>query len=201
MLERQRKHLKNLQKQNKIEEFIVRALYIVIFLLYNAFEIWLVYLIGKYSNKVYELSMILVCFFVNKAIYGKPLHFRDNFLCLGVSLVLFYIAINIALTLQLSILFSVIIGVLCGCATSYIATYLYEENSKAKKRNLVQELVKLDLDIDKIQTICKKNGIDEEIGYIVDFRMNHSEDLTCYEFSIDASTLNRKINRFLRVAK
>lgn len=201
MLERQRKHLQKLQKQNKVEEFIVKVLYIIFFILYNAFEIWLVYLIGKYSNKIYELVMIMICFFVNKAVYGKPLHFRDNFICLGVSLALFYIAIQTAFTLNLSIMTNVMIGVMCGCITSYIATYLYEENTKAKKRNLVKELVELDLDIDKIQTICKKNGLDEEIGYIVDFRMNHNEDLTCYEFSIDASTLNRKINKFLRVAK
>ena len=75
------------------------------------------------------------------------------------------------------------------------------EGKEMKKRNLVKELVELNLDNDKIQEICKRNGLDEEIGFIVDFRLNHNEDLTCYEFEIDRMTLNRKLNKFLRVAK
>ena len=62
---------------------------------------------------------------------------------------------------------SIIIIVLCGSITSYIATYLYSENKEMKKRNLVKELVDLNLDNDKIQEICKRNGLDEEIGFIV----------------------------------
>lgn len=195
MLERQKNHLNNL------EGIFVKILYVIFFIIYNLFEIWLVYIIGKYSNKVYELCLILICFFINKSIYGKPLHFRDNFLCLGVSLMLFYAAIQCAFTLKLSIIINVIIGVMCGCFTSYIATYLYKENEKLKKRNLVKELVELNLDSNKIQEICIKNGLDEEIGYIVLFRLNHNEDLTCYEFTIDRMTLNRKLNKFLKVAK
>ena len=53
----------------------------------------------------------------------------------------------------------------------------------------------------RYKRFVRKNGLDEEIGYMVDFRLNHNEELTCYEFSIDKSTLNRKINRFLRVVK
>lgn len=196
-----KKQEKKLQEQNKIEEFVVKLLYSVMFVLYNLTEVYIVYLIGKYSNKLFELVIIMICFFVNKSTFGKPLHFRNNLLCLGTSLILFYTVTQATLSLNLSIMTNVMLGVMCGCITSYIATYLYEENTKAKKRNLVKELVEFNLDIDKIQTICKKNGLDEEIGYIVDFRMNHNEDLTCYEFSIDASTLNRKINKFIRVAK
>ena len=203
MLERQKENLKNLKnnKTSKFEEILVQVLYIIFFVLYNLFEVYLIYLIGKYSNKVGEILLIVLCFFINKAIYGKPLHFRDNLKCLGVSLLLFYVATQCAFTLGLSIMTNVMIGVLCGSITSYIATYLYSENKEMKKRNLVKELVELNLDNDKIQEICKRNGLDEEIGFIVDFRLNHNEDLTCYEFEIDRMTLNRKLNKFLRVAK
>lgn len=203
MLERQKENLKNLKSKSnsKVEEILVQTLYIIFFVLYNLFEMYLVYLIGKYSNKVGEILLIVLCFFINKAMYGKPLHFRDNLKCLGVSLLLFYAATQCAFTLGLSIIVNVMIGVLCGSITSYIATYLYSENKEMKKRNLVKELVELDLDNDKIQEICKKNGLDEEIGFIVDFRLNHNEDLTCYEFEIERMTLNRKLNTFLRAAK
>lgn len=203
MLERQKKNLNQLKSKssNKVEELVVETLYIIFFILYNLFEVYLIYLIGKYSNKLGEILLIVLCFFVNKAIYGKPLHFRDNFKCLGVSLLLFYIASQCAFKLNLSILTNVVIGVLCGGITSYIATYLYSENKEMKKRNLVKELVELNLDNDEIQNICKINGLDEEIGFIVDFRLNHTEYLTCYEFSIDRTTLNRKINKFLRTTK
>ena len=203
MLERQKKQLNKLadKSNSRFEEIIVQTLYIIFFILYNLFEVYLIYLIGKYSNKISELVLIVLCLFVNKAVYGKPLHFSNNFICLGVSLLLFYMATQCALNLDLSIMTNVVIGVFCGSITSYIATYLYNENNKMKKRNLVKELVKLNLDNDKIQEICKKNGLDEEIGFIVDFRLNHNEDLTCYEFEIDRMTLNRKLNKFLRVAK
>lgn len=201
MLERQKKHIKNLQSKskNKLEEKLVEVLYIIFFITYNLFELYVVYLIGKYCGYIVEMCLIMLSFFISKALFGIPLHFDNNFKCFGVSFVTFYIAIKCTFSANLSIFANVVIGVMVGAITSYTATYLYRE--KPKKRNLVKELVELDLDIDKIQEICKKNGLDEEIGYIVDFRMNHNEDLTCYEFSIDASTLNRKINRFLRVAK
>lgn len=132
MLERQKENLKNLKNNStsKFEEIFVQTLYIIIFVLYNVFEIYLVYLIGKYSNRVSEIILIVLCFFVNKAVYGKPLHFSNNFICLGVSLLLFYMATQCALNLDLSIMTNVVIGVFCGSITSYIATYLYRENKR-----------------------------------------------------------------------
>lgn len=203
MLERQKKQIKKLQSNSnsKLEEKIVEILYVIFFITYNLFELLVVYMIGKYFGAIVEMSLIMLSFLISKALFGIPLHFDNNFKCFAVSFISFYIAIKCTLSAGLSIFTNVIVGILVGAITSYIATYLYREKQKLKKRNLVKELVELDLDIDKIQSICRKNGIDEEIGYIVDFRMNHNEDLTCYEFSIDASTLNRKINKFLRVAK
>lgn len=203
MLERQKEQIKNLKRKshNRLEEVIVEIIYIIFFILYNLFEIYLVYLMGKYYGMVVEMFLIIVSFLISKALFGIPYHNKNNFKCIAVSIIAFYIAVKCALSYKLSIFNNVIIGVMVGAITSYIATYLYREKIKAKKRNLVKELVSLNLDIDKIQEICKKNGLDEEIGYIVDFRLNHNEELTCYEFTIDKSTLNRKLNKFLRVAK
>lgn len=130
MLERQKKQLNKLadKSNSRLEEIIVQTLYIIFFIAYNLFEVYLIYLIGKYSNKISELVLIVLCFFVNKAVYGKPLHFSNNFICLGVSLLLFYTATQCALNLDLSIMTNVVIGVFCGSITSYIATYLYREN-------------------------------------------------------------------------
>lgn len=203
MLEKQKENLKKLKENSssKLEELIIKVLYIVFFIAYNIFEILLVYIIGKYNGRVLEILMIMGFFFLNKAIYGKPLHFSDNFKCLGVSLIAFYVGIRITFDTNISIFTNVIVGLLIGALTSYIATYLYKENKELKKRNLVKELVDLKLNDELIEQICKKNGLDEEIGFIVNFRLTHNEDLTCYEFSIDRSTLNRKLNKFLKVAK
>lgn len=146
MLERQKKNLNQLKSKssNKVEEIVVETLYIIFFILYNLFEVYLIYLIGKYSNKVGEILLIVLCFFINKAIYGKPLHFRDNLKCLGVSLLLFYVTTQCAFTLGLSIMANVIIGVLCGSITSYIATYLYQENKSFNelKKATIEEFEK-----------------------------------------------------------
>ena len=132
MLEKQRKHLNKLEEQStsRFEEICVKTLYIVFFIAYNLFEVYLIYLIGKYSNKISELILVVLCFFLNKAVYGKPLHFSNNFICLGVSLLLFYVATQCAMNLDLSIMTNVVIGVFCGSITSYIATYLYHENKQ-----------------------------------------------------------------------
>ena len=86
MLERQKKQLDKLadKSNSRVEEIIVQTLYIIFFIAYNLFEVYLIYLIGKYSNKISELVLIVLCFFVNKAVYGKPLHFSNNFICFQV---------------------------------------------------------------------------------------------------------------------
>ena len=196
MLERQRKHLEDIRltKGEKLEGIIVQTLYIIFFILYNAFECYLIYLIGKYNGRVIEVLFITLAFFANKAMFGKPLHFSNNFICLGSSGIAFYIATRITWSLGISIVMCVLTGVAVGAITSYIATYALKEK---QKRNLVEEIAELKLNTEQILEVCKRNGLDEEIGYIVDFRLTHNEDLTCYEFSIDRSTLNRKLNKFL----
>lgn len=203
MLERQKKQIKNLQKQSnsKVEEIIVEIIYVIFFILYNLFELYMVYLLGNYYGMVIEIMLILLSFFISKALFGIPLHYENNFVCFALAMASFYISIRCTFSINISIFMNVIIGVLVGAITSYMATYLYRSKQILKKRNLVKELVDLNLDTNEIQNICKKNGLDEEIGYIVDFRLNHNEDLTCYEFTIDRMTLNRKLNKFLKVAK
>ena len=158
MLERQRKQLNKLAQKSdsRFEEICVQTLYIIFFILYNLFEVYLIYLIGKYSNKISELILIVLCFFINKAIYGKPLHFSNNFICLGVSLVLFYVATQCAMNFDLSIMTNVVIGVFCGSITSYIATYIYREN-----KNYIELK---NFTIEEFTNYCQyKNLTDDEI--------------------------------------
>ena len=48
MLERQKKNLRKIEETSpsKFEAFIVKVIYVILFIAYNLFEIWLVYLIG-----------------------------------------------------------------------------------------------------------------------------------------------------------
>ena len=194
MLERQKNHLNNL------EGIFVKILYVIFFIIYNLFEIWLVYLIGKYSNRVYELIFILICFFINKSIYGKPLHFRDNFLCLGVSLILFYVAIQCAFTLHLSIIINIIIGVLCGCFTSYVATYLYKENEKLSKRNKILKILNNNTSQEYIFEYCKNNGLKQNIADTIDLFLSNTMQETSEILDVDISTIKRRINYFIESA-
>ena len=84
MLERQKKQIEKLKqnRKNRIEEIIVETLYVIFFISYNLFEMWLVYILGKYYGMVIEMTLIMVSFLISKAIFGIPLHFSNNFKCL-----------------------------------------------------------------------------------------------------------------------
>lgn len=200
MLERQKEHLKHVRTTsiNKFEAFVGEALYVVFFILYNLFELYLVYLMAKYNDRVIEMCSILTCFFINKSLLGKPLHFISSLICFIVSLTTFYILTRCAISVSISIFANVILGVGTGFITSYLATYVFKPKYK---RNLVEELIALNLDDEQVLAVCRRTGLDEEIGHIVNFRITNNEDLTCYEFSIDRSTLNRKLNKFLKRAR
>ena len=148
MLERQKKNLRKIEENSpsKFEAFIVKVIYVILFIAYNLFEIWLVYLIGKYQGKTHEMIFLVVCFMCNKSIYGTPLHFRDNIKCLVISLFTFYVAGSCTIGFETSILVSIIIGVACGSITSYVATYLLkEEMKKETKRSQIIKILGNDL--------------------------------------------------------
>ena len=197
MLEKQKEHLKDIRstKISKLEAFIGEALFIIFFVLYNLFEIYLIYLIAKYNDRVIELGTILLCFAMNKSLFGKPLHFISSLICFIVSLSTFYVVIRCSVSSGLSLFANVLLGVGTGATSSYIATYIIKPKHK---RNLLKEIAKHKFTTEQILEICRLNGLDEEIGYIVNFRLTSNEDLTCYEFSIDRSTLNRKLNIFIK---
>ena len=198
MLERQKKHLSQLQRQSKAEEIVVKSLYIIFFIAYNLFEIYLVYLIGKYSNKLYETGVILIFFFINKAMFGKPLHFKSSLLCIGVSLLTFYTAIELTFNFNLSILVSVLIGVLCGAITSYIASYIYEENKKLTNRQKIIKILNNDTTQENIYRVCKDKGLKDEIADTVDLYLTNTKEEVASILEIDTSTVTRRIQRYLK---
>ena len=204
MLERQKEQIKHIQdnSHNRLEEIIVEILFVIFFIAFNLFELYLIYLLGYYCGAILEISIILLYFLINKALFGIPLHFMKTMKCLFISFIAFYIAIKCAVSPTVSLFINVLVGVTMGAVTSYIATYLYREKAVMKKRNLVKELLALNLkSIEHILDLCKIFNLDEEIGYMVEYRLTHSEDLTCYEFSVDRSTLNRKLNKFLKAVR
>ena len=198
MLEKQREHLSKLQKQSKIEEFVVKTLYIIFFVAYNLFEIYLVYLIGKYSNKVYETISILFFFLINKAMFGKPLHFKSSLICLGVSLVTFYTAINLAFNFNISILSSVIIGVFSGAITSYIASYVYNENKKMTNREKIIAKLNGNTSQEYIFEYCRNNGFKEYMADTIDLFLNNTLEETSQILEKDIRTIQERINNFIK---
>ena len=162
------------------------------------FELYLAYLIGKYSNKVIELAIILGAFFLNKAIFGKPLHFRNNFRCLGVSLLMLYVDIQCAFTLHLSILINVIIGVLSGAITSYIASYLYDENKKMTNREKIIAKLNGNTSQEYIFEYCRNNGFKEYMADTIDLFLNNTLEETSQILEKDIRTIQERINNFIK---
>jgi len=198
MLERQKKHLSRLQKQNKLEEIVVKSLYIIFFVLYNLFEIYLVYLIGKYQSKVYETVAILMFFFINKAMFGRALHFKSSLVCLGVSLLTFYTAITLTFNFSISILSSVLIGILSGAITSYIASYLYDETKKLTNRKKIIKILNNDTSQENICHVCKIRGLKEDIADTIDLYLTNTKEEVASILNVDTSTVTRRIQRFIK---
>ena len=205
MLERQRKNLEKLEQDSnsKIEAFIVKFIYVVLFIAYNIFELWLVYLIGKYNGRATELVFILVSFFCTKSIFGKPLHFRKNLKCLAISMPTFYVSVKITIGLGLSILMSSIVGILCGSITSYVASYLYNEEEEAKKENKRQTIIKIlnnDLSQEHIFEVCKGLGLKDYIADTVELFLTNTIQETASILEKDLSTIKRRIDTFIKSA-
>ena len=204
MLERQRKNLKQLEQNSssKAEEIIVKFIYVILFIAYNLFELWLVYLIGKYNGVAAEMVFIVLNFFCNKAIYGKPLHFKSNIKCLIVSIITFYAASKCVISFDTSILSSIIIGVLCGCITSYIATYLYNEDVKKEtKREAIIRILNNDLSQEYIFEYCKSVGLKECIAKTINLYLSNTLQETSDELYVDLATVKRRIDKFIESAK
>ena len=155
MQKEQRNKQNNLEADTttKFEEVLVKIIYCILFVAFNLFEIWLVYLIAKYKGKIPAMAFVIAMFVPNKAMFGKPLHLK-NIKCLTLSLVVFYVSASCVLSLNVSILVAVMIGVACGAITSYIATYLYREGKSYKElKNCTME---------DFQDYCKYKKLDED---------------------------------------
>ena len=203
MLERQRKNLKQLEQNSssKAEEIIVKFIYVILFIAYNLFELWLVYLIGKYNGVAAEMVFIVLNFFCNKAIYGKPLHFKSNIKCLIVSIITFYASSKCVISFDTSILSSIIIGVLCGCITSYIATYLYNGDIKKEtKRETIIRILNNDLSQEHIFEYCKSVGLKDCIADTVELFLSNTLQETSNILAIDLATVKRRIDKFIKSA-
>lgn len=204
MLERQKKNLRKIEENSpsKFEAFIVKVIYVILFIAYNLFEIWLVYLIGKYQGKTHEMIFLVVCFMCNKSIYGTPLHFRDNIKCLVISLFTFYVAGSCTIGFGTSILVSIIIGVACGSITSYVATYLLkEEMKKETKRSQIIKILGNDLSKEHIFEYCRSVGLKENIAKTINSYLSNTLQGTSDELYIDLATVKRRIDKFIESAK
>lgn len=192
------KREKRLKPRDKLD--CLDIIYVFLYVIWNAFTIFLVYLMARSENKILEMILLCVAFVINKGIFGKPLHLSAD-ICFIVSLIVFYMLSKSIPKSSLSILMPVLIGISLALISSTIRELIYEDKTISLRQKI---LSRLDNDVSKehIYDICKSKGFkdskSEDIAMTVLTYLDHSLYDTAELMCCDNRTVTRRINEFLK---
>lgn len=208
MLRKQKPEAKKLVKQDithkwKFKLNVYDIIYVILYILWNAFTFYLIYCMAKSQNKVFEVALFCIAFVVNKSVFGMPLHFKGE-VCFIVSMIVFYI---VSKSLPFSA-FTILMPLFWGISTALICNMIKEiidDEKKIKKETLrdkIKKKVSDDTSYDNIYKICMDKGYTEgkakDIADTVYNYIIHSQYETAAIVHCDNRTVSRRINEFLK---
>lgn len=210
MLRKPKLEEKKLAKQSKVQNNAHKfklnpydIFYIVLYILWNAFQMYLVYCLAKSENKVFEISLLCIAFIVNKSVFGLPLHLKGD-ICFIVSMIFFYICSESLPFSAFTILMPILVGISTALISSMIKDIIDEEK-KIKKETLREKIknkTNNNLTYDNIYKICLNKGYTKEkakdISDTVYNYLSHSQYETANIVHCDNRTVSRRINEFLK---
>lgn len=198
--------MKQSQTQSNSKKFKLSPydiIYVILYILWNALQLYLVYCLAKSENKVFEITLLCIVFIMNKSIFGMPLHLKGD-ICFLVSMVFFYICSK---SLPFSA-FTILMPVFAGISTALICNMIKEiiDDEKVVKRESLRDKLRDKLDNDtsmeNILNKCLEKGYTEQkardIADTVYNYLIHTQYETAQIVHCDNRTVTRRIKDFLK---
>ena len=183
-------------------------------LFHSVLQLLILLLFGWFNNRLFEMIIYYVCFFIFKNDFLKKLKVYDaytNWGCTFITMIVDYLVSIFIPDKSVSILITIIF-------TYFViyASYLYKDhldnmdlnniknNCKTKKnskrKQIIDILGKDNLDEESIEKFCISKGLVNMSETIYLFLNNKLEDVSDI-LEVDMSTLNRRINKFINISK
>ena len=166
----------NLAKPKDRVDELTNKIYIVLFWLYNFFTVVVVLLIATLNHTFIECIFILSSFWINKGVFGKPLHLKKASYCFIVSSLSYYILNRLTWSINMSFLIPVILGIALSYITAKLVArkenlYLYRGMPLDKFYELIIRVTNNEEHIE----ICKRFYVDKESNLKIALSFNYSE--------------------------
>lgn len=176
--------------KDRVDE-LTNKIYIVLFWLYNFFTVLVVLLIATINHTFIECIFMLSSFWINKGVFGKPLHLRKASHCFIVSSLSYYVLNRLTWSINISFLVPVILGITLSYITARFMArqenlYLYRGMSLDSFYELITKVTNNEEHIE----ICKRYYVDKESNLKIALHFNYSE--------INIKKIKQKINKKIK---
>lgn len=156
-------------------------------------------------NKVIEVAITIIFFYIFRRRYEKQYHSKSLFLCSGISFVSFIFVTKSSLNISQSILFSIILTFIVNTISYYVRDYIDIKFPRKKKKNTNRQIIidilgSNNLSEESIEEYCNKLGLINMSETIYLF-LNNTIETTSEILDVDISTITRRINRFIKVSR
>lgn len=166
----------NLAKPKTREDELTNKIYVILFWLYNIFTLIVILFIAKLNHAFIESIFIVSSFWINKTVFGKPLHFKKASTCFIVSSLSYYIITKLTWESRLTFFIPVFLGITLSYVTAKMMAnhedlYLH----KGMKLDSFYKLItKVSSNQEHIE-ICKRYYVDKESNLKIALEFNYSE--------------------------
>ena len=184
-------------------------------LFHSVLQLLILLLFGWFNDRLFEMIIYYVCFFIFKNDFLKKLKFYDaytNWGCTFITMIVDYLVSIFIPDKSISILITIIF-------TYFViyASYLYRDHldnkdlqnlkanntptkKKSKRQIIIDILGKNNLDEESIEKFCISKGL-VNLSETIYLFLNNKLEETADILEVDTSTLTRRINKFIKVCK
>lgn len=184
-------------------------------LFHSVLQLLILLLFGWFNDRLFEMIIYYVCFFIFKNDFLKKLKVYDaytNWGCTFITMIVDYLVSIFIPDKSISILITIIF-------TYFViyASYLYRDHldnkdlqnlkannittkKKSKRQIIIDILGKDNLDEESIEKFCISKGL-VNLSETIYLFLNNKLEETADILEIDTSTLTRRINKFIKVCK
>lgn len=181
---------------------------------HSILQLCILLLFGWFNDRLFEMIFYYVCFFIFKNDFLKKLKVYDaytNWGCTFITMIVDYLVSIFIPNKSVSILITIIF-------TYFViyASYLYKDHldnkdlqnikenkiskKKTKRQIIIEILGKDNLDEESIEKFCISKGL-VNLSETIYLFLNNKLEETSNILEVDMSTLNRRINKFIKECK